>query len=601
MDNIPSNFVVETVVGCNLKCPECAWGGGLIRREHKCMAFEDFRIIADKIAPYAKYMYLHDYGEPLINPDIFRIIEYASKICDTNISTNGMIVDEDNARKLIQSGVKDVIVSIDGVSQKVYEKYRKGGNVQKALSALQYLVQINEDKGNKVNIIPQFIVFEHNMSEMDDFRRYCKRIGIRPFFKEPYVREDSIFKNSPFKEYTRLSFENDEKYEDRLLECRAFEEVLTIDVNGNVIPCCYDFNSEVVLGNLFDESVEDVLNGEKYISFIRNFEYRNLPDLCRRNCLMYRRDQIQIALWGGGKYGKAAYDGISSDSSYEIVSVCDMDETKVGTEFHKYVIVHPLHLKIQDYDMLLLCSSKWEDMYLYARTEMMVPNEKIFLWDGSKIIKWEDAYPIPIHSQDGEELFLIERFIYEKKKNVGFFVDVGAYHPIRFSNTLWAYKEGWKGINIEPNYESYKLFEQMRSNDININVGISDKESELDYYQFYEGGINTFDKERAEYLIRLGYEIKGINRVPVVTLQSILDKYDVTHIDFLDIDVEGHEKEVINGIDFNKVDIDYILVEQLQMDLEAVVSSEIAQILREHGYCATCKFDRSVIYEKRNQ
>ena len=367
-----------------------------------------------------------------------------------------------------------------------------------------------------------------------------------------------------------------------------------------MIPCCYDFNSEVVLGNLFDESVDGVLNGEKYISFIRIFEHRNLPDLCRRNCLMYRRDQIKIALWGGGKYGEAACDGISSDSSYEIVSVCDMDETKVGTAFHTFDIVHPSHLKMQDYDMLLLCANKWEDMYLYARNEMMVSDEKIFLWDGSKIIKKEDAYPITIHSQDGEELFLIERFISEKKKNAGFYVDVGAYHPIRFSNTLWAYKEGWKGINIEPNYESYKLFEQMRSNDININVGISDKESELEYYQFYEGGINTFDEERAEYLIRLGYEIKGINKVLVVTLQSILDKYDVTHIDFLDIDVEEHEKEVINGIDFNKVDIDYILVEQLSMDLETVVSSEIAHILKKYGFCAICKFDRTVIYEKRN-
>lgn len=65
----PEMFMVETVMGCNLQCPECALGGGYITRAKGCMSFERFKIIADKIRPYAKYLYLHIWGEPLLNKD----------------------------------------------------------------------------------------------------------------------------------------------------------------------------------------------------------------------------------------------------------------------------------------------------------------------------------------------------------------------------------------------------------------------------------------------------------------------------------------------------------------------------------------------------
>ena len=129
---MPTTFTVETILGCNLKCPECALGGGFIHRKMGWMRFDQFKIIARKIKPYCDYLYLHIWGEPLLNRDIFRIIAYASDFTKTNISTNGMLITPEIAEKLIQSGVTDIIVSIDGVSQGVYSRYRVGGRVENA-------------------------------------------------------------------------------------------------------------------------------------------------------------------------------------------------------------------------------------------------------------------------------------------------------------------------------------------------------------------------------------------------------------------------------------------------------------------------------------
>ena len=122
----PETFAVETILGCDLKCPECALGGGYIDRKKGLMNFEQFKIVADKISSFCKLLFLHLWGEPMLNKDIFKMIEYASAFARTNISTNGQAMTVEKAEQLILSSVTDVIFSIDGVSQEVYEKYPIG-------------------------------------------------------------------------------------------------------------------------------------------------------------------------------------------------------------------------------------------------------------------------------------------------------------------------------------------------------------------------------------------------------------------------------------------------------------------------------------------
>ena len=287
----PKIFSIEVVLGCNLQCPECAIGGGHITRKKGCMTFEQFKVIVDKIRPYSRYLYLHIWGEPLLNKEIFDIIEYASKNCRTNISTNGMLISEESAERLITSGVSDLIVSIDGTSQEIYQQYRKGGDVEKAFLALRWLTAANKRHGNIVKIYPQFIVFEHNQAEMESFSKICNSIGVKPVFKAPYIRKGSRFKNSTINEFVRKPYDSVEAYKNAICNCMDYMDSFTINLEGNVVLCCYDANGDIVFGNIFEQSVHEIFYGPERQRFIKKVKSdRECPEFCVKNCLTYRLD-----------------------------------------------------------------------------------------------------------------------------------------------------------------------------------------------------------------------------------------------------------------------------------------------------------------------
>jgi hypothetical protein len=107
-------------------------------------------------------------------------------------------------------------------------------------------------------------------------------------------------------------------------------------------------------------------------------------------------------------------------------------------------------------------------------------------------------------SQEGEDL-IIHRFF--ERKNDGFYIDIGAHHPFRFSNTYKLFKKGWRGLNIDADDSAIDLFNQFRPNDINIYIGVAANKGELDFYKFHEIALNTFDKERSEELQESGWEL----------------------------------------------------------------------------------------------
>lgn len=283
---VPKVFTVETILGCDLKCPECAIGADIITRKKGCMSFEQFKIIADKIQPFCKYLYLHIWGEPLLNKDIFRMIEYASTFTKTNISTNGNCLTEEKAEKLIKAGVTDIIVSIDGVSQDVYEQYRKGGLVTKALWSLAKLQDLNLNYGNKVAIYPQFLVFKHNQHEMELFRKFCHSICLEPVYKAPYIRSSSRCQNSDKPEYVRPSYSDIASLRQIMADnCKNPKEVFTILLDGTCVMCCDDHNGITNYGNIYEQNVLDIWNSPRYRQDRLGIITANAPKYCIENCL----------------------------------------------------------------------------------------------------------------------------------------------------------------------------------------------------------------------------------------------------------------------------------------------------------------------------
>ncbi|MEK7543873.1 MAG: FkbM family methyltransferase [Patescibacteria group bacterium] len=152
-------------------------------------------------------------------------------------------------------------------------------------------------------------------------------------------------------------------------------------------------------------------------------------------------------------------------------------------------------------------------------------------------------------SQKGEDL-IIERVIGQKKK--GFYIDIGAHNPNIFNNTKKFYLKGWSGINIEPNPILLKEFIRQRKRDINLNIGIKNTSGIASFYEFEVDGLSTFSKDERASNLKLGYKLKQELEIPVFTLKSVIEKYCTAKIDFLSIDTEGLDFEVLESNNWKK-------------------------------------------------
>lgn len=205
--------------------------------------------------------------------------------------------------------------------------------------------------------------------------------------------------------------------------------------------------------------------------------------------------------------------------------------------------------------------------------------------------------PVKSYSQEGEDLIL--RRIFENRRG-GFYVDVGAYHPILYSNTYLFYRMGWRGINIEPNPGSMRWFRRYRVHDINLAVGVSDVATDRRYYMFNEPALNTFEEDVANRPTRNEKRVyrTGETVIPVKRLDTILREHlpaDQT-IDFLSVDVEGHELNVVRSNDWERFRPGCLLVEVLDGDLEEIVRSALHRLLKEADYTLYAKTANTVFY-----
>ncbi len=189
-------------------------------------------------------------------------------------------------------------------------------------------------------------------------------------------------------------------------------------------------------------------------------------------------------------------------------------------------------------------------------------------------------------AQFGEDLVL-ENLLSKKD---GFYVDVGAYHPFNFSNTYLFYRKGWSGINIEPNPYGNKLLRKFRKRDLNLAIGVSDKTGSTKFLsnRTYSRLLNECeaDVEKGEVI-----------EVEIRPLSSILDEVipEQRGIDFLSIDCEGHDINVLKSNDWKKYRPKYVLAE----DTQRLEDSEIVQFLRDVCYEPICVMGMTRLFEDR--
>ena len=186
-------------------------------------------------------------------------------------------------------------------------------------------------------------------------------------------------------------------------------------------------------------------------------------------------------------------------------------------------------------------------------------------------------------SQINKNLEFIKKYF--EKKNLGFYVDVGCFHPIRFSNTLFLYKKGWNGLNLDLSKKTIDLFNLSRPRDTNLNYGAGDKNCEMEFYYNKDTfQSNTLNVQFKDYFLKKK-DLKK-KKIEVKTLSFLLDKYfPQKKIDLLDIDAEGFDYEVLKGIDFKKNIINLIMIEVHFFSQETTDKSiKIRNLLESEGF-----------------
>ena len=203
-------------------------------------------------------------------------------------------------------------------------------------------------------------------------------------------------------------------------------------------------------------------------------------------------------------------------------------------------------------------------------------------------------------SQFGEEKFILSFF---DKRYKGKFLDIGCFHPTRHNNTYKMYKSGWRGINIDLNPLTIDLFNFARAKDININAAISDKEEIKTLYFVDELNTqNTLEVNHLSFLKNhhnLKEEEISQQEIKTKRLDRILDDYNFNDIDFMNIDVEGHELHVLNSIDFLKYRVNFICIEMIDHNDQAkLINEKLNEILLKNDYILEKKIDFNFIFKK---
>lgn len=291
INGMPVSLSIEPAAICQLHCPECALGSNQLIRSNKLMDFDLYKKVIDEVEPTLLYLLLYFQGEPFLSPTIFDMITYAdNKNIYTATSTNGQSIDQTVASKIVKSGLKKIIISLDGVTQETYETYRVGGNLTKTLKAIEY---INAEKIAQKSKFPeielQMIVFRHNQHEIESFKKIGKKMKVQKITiktAQIYNYAEKIELIPTIKKYSRYktingNWELKKKLHNR---CLRMWQSAVITTDGELLPCCFDKNADFSYGNLNKYSVKELWNNDKALSFRKKvLSNRKSIDMCQ-NC-----------------------------------------------------------------------------------------------------------------------------------------------------------------------------------------------------------------------------------------------------------------------------------------------------------------------------
>lgn len=273
----PISVSFEPTTSCNLRCPQCPSGLRSFSRETGMLdvALYD-KFIQDNYQTLL-YLLLYFQGEPYLHKKFFDLVKLASdKHIYTATSTNAHYLDTNNSEQTVTSGLDRLIISIDGLSDETYKKYRIGGSLEKVIEGTKNLVAAKKKLKSKTPfIIWQFIVFKHNEHEVEEVKKLGKQLGVNQVaIKTAQVydeigAEELLPTNPLYRRYEEgsLILKTDSNNNSLKNECWKMWHSCVITWDGFVVPCCFDKDAEFKIGSLKNDSLQTIWNSNQYKAF----------------------------------------------------------------------------------------------------------------------------------------------------------------------------------------------------------------------------------------------------------------------------------------------------------------------------------------------
>jgi radical SAM protein with 4Fe4S-binding SPASM domain len=284
---MPVSISTELTNNCNLHCPQCSSGSGMMGRERGFMELELFKKIMKELSPYLYNVNLFFQGEPMLHPLFFAFLGNCL-IPHSVVSTNGHFLSKDSSEKIVRTGLKKLIISLDGMDQETYSAYRVNGSVNRVIDGLNNVTLAKKMYNSTLKIEIQFLVNRLNEHQIPQVKRLAKSTNASLRLKSMQIidKRDITSWLPSFGRFRRYKIKEGEFVIKNSLPDRCarlwFNPVITWD--GKVVPCCFDKDAEYVMGDLNRDSFSDIWNGPRYRIFRKSIlSGRQMIEMCR-NC-----------------------------------------------------------------------------------------------------------------------------------------------------------------------------------------------------------------------------------------------------------------------------------------------------------------------------
>jgi len=288
----PESLSIEPTNLCNLKCPECPSGNNGLTRPRLFLSEADYKSIIDQSSKFLVYLQLFFQGEPFLHPRLFDFISYAtSKNIYTGTSTNGQFLTHENSKKIVQSGLHQLIISIDGTTQEVYEKYRVGGSIELVKSGISNIVYAKHELNSQTPyLVMQFVVFKTNEHQISDVKALAKelkvdKLELKSAQIDNYINGSDLIPENA--KYSRYQADNSGKFwlkRNPNFKCKRIWMGSVVTAENELLPCCFDKNAHYSYGKPDSAFKLELWKSEKAKNF-RKAVWNNYSqfDICK-NC-----------------------------------------------------------------------------------------------------------------------------------------------------------------------------------------------------------------------------------------------------------------------------------------------------------------------------